>query len=597
MEHIRNFSIIAHIDHGKSTLADRFIQLCGGLSDREMADQVLDSMELERERGITIKAQTAALQYRARDGKVYLLNLIDTPGHVDFSYEVSRSLAACEGALLVVDASQGVEAQTVANCYTAIEQGVDVVPVLNKIDLPSADPARVISEIEDIIGISAAEAIRCSAKTGEGVEDVVEAVVQRIPPPRGDPKAALKALIIDSWFDNYVGVVMLVRVVDGSLAPKDKILLMSSQASYLCEQVGVFTPKSVQKESLRAGEVGFVVAGIKELDNARVGETITLANRRAAAPLPGFKEIKPQVFAGLYPVEANEYDALRDALEKLRLNDASLRFEPETSQALGFGFRCGFLGLLHLDIVQERLEREYDMALLITAPTVVYQVQLADGTLLEVENPSRLPDASKIEEIREPIITATILVPSDYVGPVMTLCNGKRGTQKNLQYLGRQVMLTYELPLNEVVMDFFDKLKSVSRGYASLDYDFKEFRAADLVKLDILINGERVDALSLIVHRANAQHRGRDLVEKMRQLIPRQMFDVAVQAAIGSHIIARETVKALRKNVLAKCYGGDITRKRKLLEKQKAGKKRMKQIGTVEIPQEAFLAILQVEGK
>jgi GTP-binding protein LepA len=597
MEHIRNFSIIAHIDHGKSTLADRFIQLCGGLSDREMADQVLDSMELERERGITIKAQTAALQYRARDGKVYLLNLIDTPGHVDFSYEVSRSLAACEGALLVVDASQGVEAQTVANCYTAIEQGVDVVPVLNKIDLPSADPARVISEIEDIIGISAAEAIRCSAKTGEGVEDVVEAVVQRIPPPRGDPKAALKALIIDSWFDNYVGVVMLVRVVDGSLAPKDKILLMSSQASYLCEQVGVFTPKSVQKESLRAGEVGFVVAGIKELDNARVGETITLANRRAAAPLPGFKEIKPQVFAGLYPVEANEYDALRDALEKLRLNDASLRFEPETSQALGFGFRCGFLGLLHLDIVQERLEREYDMALLITAPTVVYQVQLADGTLLEVENPSRLPDTSKIEEIREPIITATILVPSDYVGPVMTLCNGKRGTQKNLQYLGRQVMLTYELPLNEVVMDFFDKLKSVSRGYASLDYDFKEFRAADLVKLDILINGERVDALSLIVHRANAQHRGRDLVEKMRQLIPRQMFDVAVQAAIGSHIIARETVKALRKNVLAKCYGGDITRKRKLLEKQKAGKKRMKQIGTVEIPQEAFLAILQVEGK
>jgi len=597
MEHIRNFSIIAHIDHGKSTLADRFIQLCGGLSDREMADQVLDSMELERERGITIKAQTAALQYRARDGKVYLLNLIDTPGHVDFSYEVSRSLAACEGALLVVDASQGVEAQTVANCYTATEQGVEVVPVLNKIDLPSADPARVISEIEDIIGISAADAIRCSAKTGEGVEDVIEAVVQRMPAPRGDPKAALKALIIDSWFDNYVGVVMLVRVVDGSLAPKDKILLMSSHASYLCEQVGVFTPKSVQKNSLGAGEVGFVVAGIKALDGARVGDTITLANRRALAPLPGFKEIKPQVFAGLYPVEANEYDALRDALEKLRLNDASLRFEPETSQALGFGFRCGFLGLLHLDIVQERLEREYDMDLLITAPTVVYQVRLGDGRLLEVENPARLPDASRIEEIREPIITATILVPSEYVGPVMTLCNGKRGTQKNLQYLGRQVMLTYELPLNEVVMDFFDKLKSVSRGYASLDYDFKEFRAADLVKLDILINGERVDALSLIVHRASAQHRGRDLVERMRQLIPRQMFDVAVQAAIGSHIIARETVKALRKNVLAKCYGGDITRKRKLLEKQKAGKKRMKQIGTVEIPQEAFLAILQVEGK
>ncbi len=597
MEHIRNFSIIAHIDHGKSTLADRFIQLCGGLSDREMAEQVLDSMELERERGITIKAQTAALQYRARDGKVYLLNLIDTPGHVDFSYEVSRSLAACEGALLVVDASQGVEAQTVANCYTATEQGVEVVPVLNKIDLPSADPARVISEIEDIIGIPAGDAIRCSAKTGEGVEDVIEAVVRRIPPPGGDPAAALKALIIDSWFDNYVGVVMLVRVVDGSLAPKDKILLMSSQASYLCEQVGVFTPKSVAKAALAAGEVGFVVAGIRELGNAQVGDTITLANRRAAAPLSGFKQIKPQVFAGLYPVEANEYGALRDALEKLRLNDASLRFEPESSQALGFGFRCGFLGLLHLDIVQERLEREYDMHLLITAPTVVYQVQLGDGTLLEVENPSRLPDASRIEEIREPIITATILVPSDYVGPVMTLANGKRGTQKNLQYLGRQVMLTYELPLNEVVMDFFDKLKSVSRGYASLDYDFKEFRAADLVKLDILINAERVDALSLIVHRGNAQHRGRDLVEKMRQLIPRQMFDVAVQAAIGSHIIARETVKALRKNVLAKCYGGDVTRKRKLLEKQKAGKKRMKQIGTVEIPQEAFLAILQVEGK
>jgi len=597
MEHIRNFSIIAHIDHGKSTLADRFIQLCGGLSDREMADQVLDSMDLERERGITIKAQTAALQYRARDGKVYLLNLIDTPGHVDFSYEVSRSLAACEGALLVVDASQGVEAQTVANCYTATEQGVDVVPVLNKIDLPSADPERVITEIEDIIGLSAIDAIRCSAKTGEGVEDVIEAVVRRIPAPKGDPSAPLKALIIDSWFDNYVGVVMLVRVVDGALAPKDKILLMSTAATHLCEQVGVFTPKSVPKASLSAGEVGFVIAGIKELGDARVGDTITLANRPAAASLPGFKEIQPQVFAGVYPVDASEYDALRDALQKLRLNDSSLRFEPETSQALGFGFRCGFLGLLHLDIVQERLEREYDMALLITAPTVVYQVQLRDASVIQVENPSRLPDASKIEEIREPIITATILVPSEYVGPVMTLCNGKRGAQKNLQYLGRQVMLTYELPLSEVVMDFFDKLKSVSRGYASLDYEFKEFRAADLVKLDILINGERVDALSLIVHRANAQHRGRELVDKMRHLIPRQMFDVAVQAAIGAHIISRETVKALRKNVLAKCYGGDISRKRKLLEKQKAGKKRMKQIGTVEIPQEAFLAILQVEGK
>jgi len=597
MEHIRNFSIIAHIDHGKSTLADRFIQLCGGLSDREMESQVLDSMDLERERGITIKAQTAALSYKARDGHTYLLNLIDTPGHVDFSYEVSRSLAACEGALLVVDASQGVEAQTVANCYTAIEQGVEVVPVLNKIDLPSAEPDRVIEEIEDIIGIPAKEAIRCSAKTGEGVADVIEAVVTRMPAPRGDPKGPLKALIIDSWFDNYVGVVMLVRVVDGELAPKDKILLMSNQSVHLCEQVGVFTPKSVQRTSLSAGQVGFVIAGVKELKSAQVGDTVTLANRRASAPLPGFKEIKPQVFAGLYPVDPNEYEALRDALEKLHLNDSSLRYEPETSQALGFGFRCGFLGLLHLEIVQERLEREYDMNLITTAPTVVYQVQLADGTVVEVENPSRLPDASKTQEIREPIITATILVPSDYVGPVMTLCNGKRGAQKNMQYMGRQVMLTYELPLSEVVMDFFDRLKSVSRGYASLDYEFKEFRAGDLIKLDILINGERVDALSLIVHRANSQHRGRELVDKMRELIPRQMFDVAVQAAIGSHIIARETVKAMRKNVLAKCYGGDITRKKKLLGKQKAGKKRMKQIGTVEIPQEAFLAILQVEGK
>jgi GTP-binding protein LepA len=597
MEHIRNFSIIAHIDHGKSTLADRFIQLCGGLSDREMEAQVLDSMALERERGITIKAQTAALSYRARDGRTYLLNLIDTPGHVDFSYEVSRSLAACEGALLVVDASQGVEAQTVANCYTATEQGVEVVPVLNKIDLPSAEPDRVIGEIEDIIGIDAKNALRCSAKTGEGVLDVIEAVVTRMPPPRGDAQAPLKALIIDSWFDNYVGVVMLVRVVDGRLAPKDKILLMSTRDSHLCEQVGVFTPKSVQKASLSAGEVGFVIAGIKELGSAQVGDTMTLATRPASAPLPGFKQIKPQVFAGLYPVDANAYDALRDALEKLRLNDASLRFEPETSQALGFGFRCGFLGLLHLDIVQERLEREYNMDLITTAPTVVYQVQLGDGTVIEVDNPSRLPDLSKIAEIREPIITATILMPSDYVGPVMTLCNNKRGVQKNLQYMGRQVLLTFELPLNEVVLDFFDRLKSVSRGYASLDYEFKEFRPADLVKLDILINGERVDALSLIVHRASAQSRGRELAEKMRQLIPRQMFDVAVQAAIGSHIVARENIKALRKNVLAKCYGGDITRKRKLLEKQKAGKKRMKQIGTVEIPQEAFLAILQVESK
>ena len=597
MQRIRNFSIIAHIDHGKSTLADRFIQLCGGLSDREMEEQVLDSMELERERGITIKAQTAALRYKARDGEIYLLNLIDTPGHVDFSYEVSRSLAACEGALLVVDASQGVEAQTVANCYHAIEQRVEVVPVLNKIDLPSADPGRVISEIEDIIGIPAQDALRASAKTGEGVQDILEAVIQRVPPPKGDAAAPLKALIIDSWFDNYVGVVMLVRVVDGTLAPKDRILFMSTRASYLCEQVGVFTPKAQARDSLSAGEVGFIIVGIKELKAAQVGDTVTAAERPAASPLPGFREIKPQVFAGLYPVESNEYAALRDALEKLHLNDSSLRFEPETSQALGFGFRCGFLGLLHMDIVQERLEREYGMNLITTAPTVVYEVLMRDGELLEIENPSKLPDPGKIAEIREPVITATVLMPQDYVGPVMTLCNNKRGIQRNMQYMGRQVMLTYELPLNEVVMDFFDKLKSVSRGYASLDYDFKEFRAADLVKLDILINGERVDALSTIVHRSNAQWRGRELASRMRELIPRQMFDVAVQAAIGSQIIARENVKALRKNVLAKCYGGDITRKKKLLEKQKAGKKRMKQVGTVEIPQEAFLAILQVDNK
>ena len=597
MQHIRNFSIIAHIDHGKSTLADRFIEFCGGLSNREMSQQVLDSMDLERERGITIKAQTAALRYRALDGQEYHLNLIDTPGHVDFSYEVSRSLAACEGALLVVDASQGVEAQTVANCYTAIEQGVEVVPVLNKIDLPSAEPERVIGEIEDIVGIPAGDAVRASAKTGMGIQDILEAVIARIPPPKGDPSGPLKALVIDSWFDNYVGVVMLIRVVDGALEPKDKLLLMSSGASYLCEQVGVFTPKSRPAERLSAGDVGFVIAGIKELKDARVGDTITKVNQPALEPLPGFKEIKPQVFAGLYPVESNQYEALRDALEKLHLNDSSLQYEPETSQALGFGFRCGFLGLLHMDIVQERLEREYDMDLITTAPTVVYQVVMRDGSVVEVENPSRLPDASKIEEIREPIITATILVPQDYVGPVITLCTQKRGAQRNLQYSGRQVVLTYDLPLNEVVMDFFDKLKSVSRGYASLDYEFKEFRAGDLVKLDILINSEKVDALSLIVHRANSQYRGRELASKMRELIPRQMFDIAVQAAIGAHIIARETVKALRKNVLAKCYGGDITRKKKLLEKQKAGKKRMKQVGNVEIPQEAFLAILQVGDK
>ena len=595
MQHIRNFSVIAHIDHGKSTLADRFIQHCGGLSDREMESQVLDSMDLEKERGITIKAQTAALNYKSLDGKVYRLNLIDTPGHVDFSYEVSRSLSACEGALLVVDASQGVEAQTVANCYTAIELGVEVIPVLNKMDLPQVEPERVAAEIEDIIGIPAKDAVRVSAKTGEGITEILEAVVHQMPPPKGDPSAPLKALIIDSWFDNYVGVVMLVRVIDGELKPKDRILLMASAGNFLCEQVGVFTPKSQARERLSAGEVGFVIAGIKELKAAKVGDTITLLNRPAAEPLPGFKEIKPQVFAGLYPVESNEYEGLRDALEKLHLNDSSLRFEPESSQALGFGFRCGFLGLLHMDIVQERLEREYGMSLITTAPTVVYQVALRDGTVMEIENPSRLPDVSQIAEIREPMITASILVPGDYVGPVMTLCTEKRGAQKNMQYLGRQVMLTYELPLNEVVMDFFDRLKSVSRGYASLDYDFLEYRAGDLVRLDILINNERVDALSLIVHRANAQYRGRDVAERMRKLIPRQMFDIAIQAAIGAHIIARETVKAMRKNVLAKCYGGDITRKKKLLEKQKAGKKRMKQVGTVEIPQEAFLAILQVD--
>jgi len=594
---IRNFSIIAHIDHGKSTLADRFIQHCGGLSDREMQDQVLDSMDLEKERGITIKAQTAALRYKSRSGDIYSMNLIDTPGHVDFSYEVSRSLAACEGAILVVDASQGVEAQTVANCYTAIEQGVEVVPVLNKIDLPSADPDSVIQEIEDIIGIDASDAIHASAKTGIGIEDILEMVIVKIPPPNGNPDAPLKALIIDSWFDNYVGVVMLVRVVDGVLRPKDKLLLMANQMTYLCEQVGVFTPKSVQRKQLEAGDVGFIIAGIKELKSAQVGDTITRADKPATAPLPGFKEIKPQVFAGLYPVDSHEYEALRDALEKLKLNDSSLQYEGETSHALGFGFRCGFLGLLHMDIVQERLEREYNMNLITTAPTVVYQVLMREGEVLEIENPSKLPDPAKIAEIREPIIGATILVPQEYLGNVITLCTGKRGIQSNMQYMGRQVMLTYELPMNEVVMDFFDKLKSVSRGYASLDYDFKMFQVADLVKLDILVNGEKVDALSTIVHRANSVSRGRELAAKMRQLIPRQMFDISIQAAIGSHIVARENVKAMRKNVLAKCYGGDITRKKKLLEKQKAGKKRMKQVGNVEIPQEAFLAVLQIDSK
>ena len=597
MDHIRNFSIIAHIDHGKSTLADRIIQRCGWLSDREMEAQVLDSMDIEKERGITIKAQTAALSYKARDGEIYNLNLIDTPGHVDFSYEVSRSLSACEGALLVVDASQGVEAQTVANCYTAIELGVEVVPVLNKIDLPQADPDNAKQEIEDVIGIDASDATPCSAKTGQGVEDVIEALIAKVPPPKGDATAPLQALIIDSWFDNYVGVVMLVRVVNGTLRTKDKILLMATGAQHLVEQVGVFSPKSVQRDALTAGQVGFVIAGIKELKAAKVGDTITTIARRAEEPLPGFKEVKPQVFAGLYPVESNQYEALRESLEKLRLNDASLQFEPEVSQALGFGFRCGFLGLLHMEIVQERLEREFDMDLITTAPTVVYQVQLRDGSMVTVENPAKMPDPSKIEAILEPIVTVNLYMPQDYVGSVITLCTQKRGSQINMSYHGKQVQLTYEIPMAEIVMDFFDRLKSVSRGYASMDYEFKEYRPSDVVKVDILINSDKVDALSVIVHRSNSQYRGREVAAKMREIIPRQMYDVAIQAAIGSNIIARENVKALRKNVLAKCYGGDISRKKKLLEKQKAGKKRMKQVGTVEIPQEAFLAILQVDDK
>jgi GTP-binding protein LepA len=601
MNHIRNFSIIAHIDHGKSTLADRIIQRCGGLSDREMEAQVLDSMDIERERGITIKAQTAALSYKARDGKVYNLNLIDTPGHVDFSYEVSRSLSACEGALLVVDASQGVEAQTVANCYTALDLGVEVVPVLNKMDLPQANPEQAKQEIEEVIGIDATDAIPCSAKTGMGIDEILEAVIARMPAPRGNPDGPPRAMIVDSWFDNYVGVVMLVRVVDGQLRKGDRIRMMASNAVYGIEQIGVFTPKSVPRDQLRAGEVGFVISGIKELKAAKVGDTITLEKKLpnnagpATQPLPGFKEIQPQVFAGLYPTEASEYDSLRDALEKLQLNDSSLRFEPEVSQALGVGFRCGVLGLLHMEIVQERLEREFDQDLITTAPSVVYQVELGDGEVLEVENPSKMPDQGRIQEIREPIVTVHLYMPQDSVGPVMTLANQKRGVQLNMAYHGRQVMLTYELPLAEIVLDFFDKLKSVSRGYASMDYEFKEYRAADVVKVDILINGDRIDALSLIVHRGQSQYRGREVAAKMREIIPRQMYDVAIQAAIGANIIARENIKALRKNVLAKCYGGDITRKRKLLEKQKAGKKRMKQIGTVEVPQEAFLAILRVD--
>ena len=597
MNNIRNFSIIAHIDHGKSTLADRIIQLCGGLSDREMEAQVLDSMDLERERGITIKAQTAALSYKARDGQIYNLNLIDTPGHVDFSYEVSRSLSACEGALLVVDASQGVEAQTVANCYTALDLGVEVVPVLNKIDLPSADPANAISEIEEVIGIDASDAVHCSAKTGLGVQDVLESLILKVPPPSGDPDAPLQALLVDSWFDNYVGVVMLVRVVNGTLRAKDKILLMANGSQHLTESVGVFTPKSVTRETLSAGQVGFIIAGIKELKAAKVGDTITLAGRPASAPLPGFKEVQPQVFAGLFPVEANQYDALRDSLEKLKLNDAALQYEPEVSQALGFGFRCGFLGLLHMEIVQERLEREFDMDLITTAPTVIYEVILRGGSVLMVDNPSKMPEPSKIEEIREPIVTVNLYMPQEYVGAVITLCTQKRGLQIDMNYHGKQVKLTYEMPMAEIVLDFFDKLKSTSRGYASMDYEFKEYRSADVVKVDMLINSEKVDALAIIVHRSNSQYRGRAVAAKMRELIPRQMFDVAIQAAIGANIISRENVKALRKNVLAKCYGGDISRKRKLLEKQKAGKKRMKQVGSVEIPQEAFLAILQVDDK
>jgi len=601
MNHIRNFSIIAHIDHGKSTLADRLIQRCGGLSEREMSEQVLDSMDIEKERGITIKAQTAALTYQARDGKVYNLNLIDTPGHVDFSYEVSRSLSACEGALLVVDASQGVEAQTVANCYTALDLGVEVVPVLNKMDLPNADPDNAKAEIEDVIGIDAGNAIPCSAKTGMGIDDILEAVVARIPPPRGEPQAPLRAMIIDSWFDSYVGVVMLVRVVDGRLQRGERIKLMATGAIYNADNLGVFTPANQPREALEAGEVGYIIAGIRELQAAKVGDTVTLEKKlpnnlgTAAEPLPGFKEIQPQVFAGLYPTEASEYDSLRDALEKLKLNDASLHYEPEVSQALGFGFRCGFLGLLHMEIVQERLEREFDQDLITTAPSVVYEVVQADGEVRMVQNPSKMPEQGRLVEIREPIVTVHLYMPQEYVGPVMTLANQKRGVQINMAYHGRQVMLTYDMPLAEIVLDFFDKLKSVSRGYASMDYEFKEYRAADVVKVDILLNGDKVDALSIIVHRSQSQFRGRAVVAKMREVISRQMYDVAIQAAIGSNIIARETIKALRKNVLAKCYGGDITRKRKLLEKQKAGKKRMKQIGSVEVPQEAFLAILRVE--
>ncbi|WP_225721181.1 translation elongation factor 4 [Candidatus Vallotiella sp. (ex Adelges kitamiensis)] len=597
MDDTRNFAIIAHIDHGKSTLADRIIQLCGGLSAREIETQVLDSMDLERERGITIKAQTAALTYQSQDGRIYNLNLIDTPGHVDFSYEVSRSLSACEGALLVVDASQGVEAQTVANCYTAIELGIEVVPVLNKIDLAAANTHNAISEIEDVIGIPAADAVQCSAKTGLGVRDVLEALIAKVPPPRGDSQARLQALIIDSWFDNYVGVVMLVRIMNGVLRQKDKIRMMVTGAQHLVERVGVFTPKSQNRNILSAGEVGFIISGIKELTDAKVGDTITHLKKPATKPLPGFKEVKPKVFAGLYPVNANQYDMLRESLEKLKLNDASLQYEPEVSQALGCGFRCGFLGLLHMEIVQERLEREFNMNLITTAPTVIYQVLIEDGSIVTVENPAKMPEPSRISEIREPIMTMNLYMPQDYIGAVIKLCIGKRGNQINMLYRGRQVQLTYEIPMAEIVLDFFDRLKSVSRGYASMDYEFKEYRISDVIKIDMLINGNNVDALSLIVHRSQSQSRGHHVAAKMREIIPRQMYDVAIQAVVGSNIIARENIKALRKNVLAKCYGGDITRKKKLLEKQKEGKKRMKRVGSIEIPQEAFLAILKVEDK
>ncbi|MCB1823126.1 MAG: translation elongation factor 4 [Candidatus Competibacteraceae bacterium] len=595
MDHIRNFSIIAHIDHGKSTLADRFIQICGGLSAREMAEQVLDSMDLERERGITIKAQSVSLRYAARDGQTYQLNIIDTPGHVDFSYEVSRSLAACEGALLVVDVAQGVEAQSVANCYTAIEQGLEVLPVLNKIDLPAADPERVTREIGDIIGLDASQALRVSAKTGLAVADLLEAIVAHIPPPKGDPDGPLKALIIDSWFDNFVGVISLVRVMDGRIVPKQKIQVMSTGRTFQVESVGIFTPKRGERPILNAGEVGYIIAGIKDIDGAPVGDTLTGADRPAAAALPGFQRVQPRVFAGLFPVDSDDFGNLREALQKLRLNDASLHFEPETSQAMGFGFRCGFLGLLHMEIVQERLEREYNLDLVTTAPTVIYEVLTTGGEILKIDNPAKLPPVNETVEIREPIIVAHILTPQDYLGAIITLCIEKRGVQRDLHYAGGQVQLSFELPLSEVVLDFFDRLKSVSRGFASFEYSFDRFQAAPLVKLDVLINGERVDSLSVIVHRDQAQYRGRELAVKLKELIPRQMFEVVIQAAIGNQVIARTTVKALRKNVLAKCYGGDVSRKRKLLEKQKAGKKRMKQVGKVEIPQEAFLAVLQVD--